>query len=305
MATINPKTTFKGIISALVTPFTKEGKVDVAALKKITEFEITEVGVDGLYICGSTGEAFLMDYEERRLVFETVAAVRAKSKKEKSVTLIAHIGGLNCFEIAKLAKDVKGFGYDGISAVTPYYYPYTFAAVKGYYEYVAQHAQLPLFIYYLPALTSVNVNVDNFQELLDIKGVVGVKFSSPDLFLLETLISRNKQKVFLFGVDEHLMAATTLGIDGAIGSTYNLLGKMAKEIFALTKKDEIAKARALTKKYNLYLRDMLPNGIYQTLKQATAYAAGAGDTYCRPPMGEVTKAAREAAKALAKAAAAK
>lgn len=289
---------FKGIYSALVTPFDKEGKINTKQLEKFVEFEITKIKVDGLYICGSTAEAFLLDYEERSHIMKVVADV--KKKLNSNISLIAQVGGLNVFDMEKLIKDAKKFGYDGISAVTPFYYGYKFEDIKKYYEFATSISDLPLLIYYLPALTAINISFDNFIQLLEMKNVVGAKYSSPDLFMLERLISAKPDKVFLFGVDEFLMAATTLGIDGGIGSTYNLMGHMAKDIFKLTKENKIEEARKLTTKYNVYLKEMLDSGIYQTLKQAVSYASNSGDTYCRMPMRQVNENASKVAKELVK-----
>ena len=242
------KKEFSGIFSALVTPFTKDGKVNVEQLRKIIKFEIEKLKLDGLYICGSTGEAFLLGYEERSLIMKTVSEV--KKELNSNIKLIGQVGSLDVFEMKKLILDAKEFGYDGISAVTPFYYGYKFEDLKKYYEFATSITDLPLFIYYLPALTSINISLDNFIELLKIKNVAGAKYSSPDLFLLEQLITKNPDKIFLFGVDEFLMAATTLGIDGAIGSTYNLLGLDAKKIFKLTQENKIEEARKLTAEYN-------------------------------------------------------
>ncbi|MDE5949706.1 MAG: N-acetylneuraminate lyase [Malacoplasma sp.] len=283
---------FKGIFSALITPFDKNGKVNVEQLEKIVEFEVSKLNIDGLYVCGSTGEAFLMGYEERSLVMKVVANV-VKNKLKANTQLVAQIGGLNIFEIEKLAKDAKEFGYHGISAVTPFYYGFGFADIKKYYELITSFTDLPLLIYYLPALTAVNISLDNFVELLQMKNVAGAKYSSPDLFMLERLIAKCPDKTFLFGVDEFLMAATTLGIDGAIGSTYNLMGMAAKNIFALAKNKELDKAKVLTTKYNKILKDMLDGGIYQTLKQSVAIASGVqGEIYCRTPMRQIDEKAK-------------
>lgn len=278
---------FKGIFPALITPFDKNGKVNVEQLKKIVKFEVQTLKIDGLYVCGSTGEAFFLDYEERSLIMKVVADV-VKNELKSDVQLIAQIGGLNIFDIEKLARDAKIYGYDGISAVTPFYYPFKFDDIKKYYELVASFTDLPLLIYYLPALTAVNINLENFIELLKIKNVIGSKYSSPDLFMLERLISKCPDKTFLFGVDEFLMASTTLGIDGAIGSTYNLLGHAAKKIFSLTQNNQIEQAKSLTSKYNKILKEMLDGGIYQTLKQSVAYAVGLkDDIYCRTPLSQI------------------
>lgn len=146
---------------------------------------------------------------------------------------------------------------------------------------------LPFLIYYLPSLTNLNIKFEDFNQLFQIKNVVGVKYSHTDLYILERLINKNPDKVFLFGVDELLMSATVLGIDGAIGSTYNLYGTQAQKIFQLTKENKLTEARELTKEYNHYLKMMLDNGVYQIIKQAVALQCGFQEIYCRMPLKQI------------------
>lgn len=287
----------KGIFPALVTPFTKDGIIDTNQLEKIVEFEVTKLDIDGLYVCGSTGEAFLLDFNERKLILETVSKV-VKNKLKSNIKLIAQVGGLNVFEMIKLAKIAEECGYDAISAVTPFYYGFKFDDIKNYYQFLIDNSNLPIIIYYLPALTSINISMNDFIELLGMKNVIGVKYSSPDLFMLERLIQAKPDSTFLFGVDEFLMSASTLGIDGAIGSTFNIMGHLAKKIFLSTKSSNVFEAKNLTQKYNTYLKHILDNGVYQVIKQSVAYASGAGETYCRMPMKQICDKSRISSKEL-------
>lgn len=287
----------KGIIPALVTPFDQNGKIDINQLEKIIEFQVTQLDIDGLYVCGSTGEAFLLDYDERKLILETTYKV-VKEKLKSDIKLIAQVGGLNVYEMIKLAKVAEDCKYDAISAVTPYYYGFKFDDIKNYYQFLIDNSNLPIIIYYLPALTAINISMNDFVELLNMKNVIGVKYSSPDLFMLERLINIKPDSTFLFGVDEFLMAATTLGIDGAIGSTFNIMGHMAKKIFVSSKTSNIFDAKIYTQKYNTWLKFILDNGVYQTVKQSVAYASGAGETYCRLPIKQIDDKSRIASKEL-------
>lgn len=287
----------KGIIPALVTPFDQNGKIDINQLEKIIEFQVTQLDIDGLYVCGSTGEAFLLDYDERKLILETTYKV-VKEKLKSDIKLIAQVGGLNVYEMIKLAKIAEDCKYDAISAVTPYYYGFKFDDIKNYYQFLIDNSNLPIIIYYLPALTAINISMNDFVELLNMKNVIGVKYSSPDLFMLERLINIKPDSTFLFGVDEFLMAATTLGIDGAIGSTFNIMGHMAKKIFVSSKTSNIFDAKIYTQKYNTWLKFILDNGVYQTVKQSVAYASGAGETYCRLPIKQIDDKSRIASKEL-------
>ena len=96
------KTKYTGIFTALLTPFDKEGKVNHNTLEKLVKFNV-EKGVKGFYVCGSTGEAFLLSADERKAIMETVKAAAPDS------TLIAHIGTLNQNDAIALGKHANSF----------------------------------------------------------------------------------------------------------------------------------------------------------------------------------------------------
>src|SRR5690625_5265217 len=89
----------KGIITALLTPFNKDGTLNEKGLREVVRHNIDQMNVDGLYVGGSTGESFLMDEDTRRDVLKIV-----KDEARKDVTLIAQIGSLNIEEVIRLAK---------------------------------------------------------------------------------------------------------------------------------------------------------------------------------------------------------
>ena len=110
-------TNLRGVMAALLTPFDQQQALDKASLRRLVQFNIQQ-GIDGLYVGGSTGEAFVQSLSEREQVLEIVAE-EAKGK----IKLIAHVGCVSTAESQQLAASAKRYGFDAVSAVTPFYYP--------------------------------------------------------------------------------------------------------------------------------------------------------------------------------------
>lgn len=272
----------KGIHSALLISINEDGTLNEEGLREIVRHNIDSMKVDGLYVGGSTGENFIIDTEMKKRIFEVV-----KDEVAGAVKLIAQVGGTNVYEAIELAKFTTDLNYDAISAVTPFYYPYSFEEIKEYYKMIAESVDNRLIIYSIPALTGVNISVENFKELFEIDNIIGVKFTAADFFLLERLRKACPNELILSGFDEMLLPAVVSGVDGTIGSTYNINGIKAREIFEKTKNNDIDKARALQHETNDLIEAILNNGLYPTIKELLKlYGANAG--FSRKPMASAT-----------------
>ena len=119
---------FKGLYAALLVPFDEQGQVLEEGLKQIARNVIETEGMDGLYVNGSSGENFLISKEQKKQIFKI-----AKEAVSDDVKLIAQIGALDMNEAIELGKYATELGYDAISAVTPFYYPFSFEEIKEYY----------------------------------------------------------------------------------------------------------------------------------------------------------------------------
>ena len=111
----------KGIYSALLVSFDKEGNINEKGLRQIIRHNIDKNKVDGLYVGGSTGENFMLSTEEKKEIFRI-----AKDEAKDAVKLIAQVGSINVKESVELAKYATELGYDSLSAVTPFYYKFDF-----------------------------------------------------------------------------------------------------------------------------------------------------------------------------------
>ncbi|UBV35120.1 N-acetylneuraminate lyase [Staphylococcus xylosus] len=253
---------FKGLYAALLVPFDEHGEVKEDGLKQIAKNAIETEGLDGLYVNGSSGENFLLSKEQKKQVFKV-----AKEAVNDDVTMIAQVGSLDLNEAIELGKYATELGYDAISAVTPFYYPFTFEEIKDYYFELIEATQNNLIIYAIPDLTGVNISIEQFAKLFNHEQVIGVKYTAPNFFLLERIRKAFPDKLILSGFDEMLVQAAISGVDGAIGSTYNVNGKRARQIFEKAQSGQIDEAYQIQHDTNDIIETVLSMGIYSTLKE--------------------------------------
>ncbi|KJU73078.1 N-acetylneuraminate lyase [Clostridium baratii] len=284
----------RGIYSALLVSFDKEGNINEKGLREIIRHNIDKCKVDGLYVGGSTGENFMLSTDEKKKIFD-IAIDEAKGE----VKLIAQVGSINLKEAVELAKYVTDLGYNAISAVTPFYYKFDFEEIKNYYETIVNSVDNKLIIYSIPFLTGVNMSLEQFAELFKNEKIIGVKFTAADFYLLERIRKAFKDKLIFAGFDEMLLPAAVLGIDGAIGSTFNINGIRARKILESAQNGDIKTALDIQHITNDLITDILNNGIYQTIKLVLE-EQGVNAGYCRKPLKEPTKEMIEKAKEINK-----
>ena len=268
----------KGIYSALLIPFDEKGEVKEDGLRQVIEHNLNVCGVDGLYVNGSSGENFLLNTAQKKQIFKFVKELVGDRAK-----LIAQVGSLDLNEAVELAKYATELGYDSLSAVTPFYYPLSFKEIKDYYETIINATDNSMILYYIPFLTGVKISLDQFAELLDNEKVIGVKYTAADFYQLERFRRRFPDKLIWSGFDEMLVQAAITGVDGAIGSTYNVNGKTSKKIFELAKEGKVEEAYELQHKANDVIEKVLELGLYQTLKEILK-VKGIDAGYCKKPM---------------------
>ena len=251
---------FKGIFTALLTPFDKENKINEKALETLVKHNLS-MGVKGFYVCGSTGEAFLLSTDERKQVMEIVKDCA------KDATLIAHIGSVNEAEATELAKCAEKLGYDAISSVAPFYYKFSFEEIKGYYNRLADSVNLPMLVYHFPAFSGVNMGVGEISQFLENDKFMGIKFTSNDFFTLEQVKSKFPQKIVYNGFDEMFLSGLSMGADGGIGSTYNFMADKFVKIQKLFSENRIAEAQEVQREANRIITLLCRFGVMQAEKE--------------------------------------
>jgi N-acetylneuraminate lyase len=266
---------FKGVIPALVTPFTLEGELDTGRLRGITRMLMAR-GVDGFYLTGSTGEGLMMSGEERMCVVETVVEEVAGA-----LPVMVHVGAISTHQTVALARHAEAAGADAISSVPPIYWPFTPEQIGNYYADVTAATGLPMVIYNI-ALAGA-LGFETLARLARIEGVEGIKYTAPT----HHEIMRLKQEVgpefrIFSGADEMAMSGLAFGADGLIGSFYNILPELYADLVRAMAEGRVADAAALQEKANTVIFFTIAQYPMSAVKRVMAWQ-GADGGYCRKP----------------------
>ena len=233
---------FEGVIPALVTPFDrKTEEIDYAALAGITDRLIRQ-GIGGLFVCGSTGEWWAMNAEERMKVVETTLDAAAGRTK-----IMVHVGANSTREAIALARHAEKAGAQAISLLPPVGRPYPPAQVWEHFRAVGASCSLPLYLYHLPQVYGDLITIDTFVEAMDTMPTLrGAKFSSYRIDdLIHLKIKAQGRLNILSGCAEQLLSATVNGAEGSICSWYNFIPRLGNRIIELARQNRIAEASAL------------------------------------------------------------
>ena len=230
----------KGTGVALITPFTKKGKVDFIGLEAMVNHVIADgKGVDYIVALGTTGETATLDWQERMDVFVCIT-----EKNKKRVPLVAGFGGN---DTAKLIQEIKAFnvkGYDAILSASPYYNKPTQEGIYQHYKAVCSETNLPVITYNVPGRTASNITAATCIRLAkDIKNIVAVKEASGDLIQCMEIV-RDKPKDFLVisGEDALTLPMISFGMDGVISVAANVWPVEFSRMVKLAMKGDFVKA---------------------------------------------------------------
>ena len=276
---------YKGIFTALLTPFDKNNRINEKELEKLVAFNLKK-GVKGFYVGGSTAEAFLLSTDERKQIMDVIKS------SAPDATLIAHIGSIHEGEATELALHAKKTGYDVISSVAPFYYKFTFEEIKNYYFRLAEAAELPMLIYHFPAFSGVNMGINEMGQFLKDGRFLGIKYTSNDFFTLEQCKSNFPNKIIYNGFDEMFLSGLSMGADGGIGSTYNFMADKFVKIKELFEAGKIHEAQEIQKEANKIITVLCKIGVMQAEKEVLNQL-GFDFGVCRHPFGEPSSEQKE------------
>lgn len=252
---INNLKDMKGIIPALITPYTHEGSISEPVTRQLVKHLLSK-GIVGLYLCGSTGEGFLQNTEERKYLLEIVL-----DEVQDKVPVISHVGAMDTATCVDLTIHAEKVGASAVSAVTPFYYKHSLEQIKQHYIDIVRAADIPLIIYHFPNLTGATTPIEFYHDLSEVDGIIGLKFSSRDVFQMQQLIGICDDEFLVYnGPDEICIAGLTMGACGAIGSTYNIMPEMFVKLYHEFMNGNIPKARELQYKANKVIHEMSKYG---------------------------------------------
>ena len=278
---------FKGIIPALITPFDERHEVNYTSLRRLVN-RLIDQGVGGFYVCGSTGECFLMDDDERKQIVEVVT-----EEVHGRVGVVVHVGSINVRKAVEYARHAQSCGADGVSSVPPFYFKFKLPEIANYYGAISDAVDVPLIIYNIPSLSGVALTADDIPVIRNKANVMGIKYTSYDLYELEKIKRKIPDLKLYYGHDEMFCSALPIGLTGAIGSTYNVMAKKFISIQNAFEKGNTEEAFRLQAEANTVLDAMLKGDVKAGAKYMLSKAGvPCGDM--RPPFLPLSEAEKSA-----------
>ncbi len=237
------QTVFRGAATALITPFNKDG-VDYPALGRLIDWQIAE-GIDGLVICGTTGEgATLSDAEHRQVL--RYALERAAGR----VPMIAGTGSNDTSYAIELTRFACELGYDAVLVVTPYYNKATQKGLVEVYTAIADASTKPVILYNVPSRTGIGFEPSTYAALADHPNIVAIKEANGNISkIVETAALVGDRLDIYSGNDDQIVPILACGGIGVISVLSNVLpaetSLMCKKFFD----GDVAGSMALQAKY--------------------------------------------------------
>jgi 4-hydroxy-tetrahydrodipicolinate synthase len=198
---------FTGLGTALITPFTRTGAVDEAAVRRLASRQ-ADAGVHFLCPCGTTGEAPTLSAEEKRRVIEIVA-----DEVDGRAMVLAGAGGYDTREVVHAVKAAEEAGAHGILSVAPYYNKPTQEGLYQHYRTIAEGTKLPIVLYNVPGRTGINIEPATLVRLARIPNIVGVKEASGNMMQMNEIV-RQVPPEFLVLSGDDVMALPLMAIGG-------------------------------------------------------------------------------------------
>lgn len=217
----------KGVIPPVVTPLTKEEKVNEKALRKLINYLIDN-GVHGLFPIGTTGEFYALSDDEYRLILEVTM-----DETKGRVPVYAGVNHITTRGAVRLAEIAESVGADAISVLTPMFISPNQDQLYLHYKNIAQSTGLPIIMYNNRPKTGVHIEPATVERLADIDNIVGIKDSTGDLTVTEEYLRLTKGKDFnvLMGRDTLIYGALCYGASGAIASCANVAPRLVADIY--------------------------------------------------------------------------
>ncbi|MCX6632585.1 MAG: dihydrodipicolinate synthase family protein, partial [Candidatus Solibacter sp.] len=235
----------RGILPAVVTPFDADEQFAPEPFEALLE-SVYAAGVDGVYVCGGTGEGLLQTVAQRKRVAEA-----AVNNSPKGKLVIVHVGSHRTGDAVELAQHAGKLGASAVSALPPLG-NYSFPEVRTDYEAGASAAEVPLLVYFFPGSYPGVQTLDQVLELCRIPNVAGLKYTDFDLYRLRSI--KQSGAVVFNGYDEVLAPGLLMGADGGIGTFYNVIPELFVDLYQRARGGDWEGARAVQDGINTIIR---------------------------------------------------
>lgn len=275
---------FKGAASALITPMNSDASVNFPRLEQLVEEQIAG-GIDGLVICGTTGEKSTLRYDEHVKVIETAAKVCGGR-----VPIIAGTGSNDTVYSVELCNDARDAGADAFLMVTPYYNKTSQTGLVAHYNYIADRVDRPIILYNVPSRTGMNIQPETYKELSRHPNIVATKEASGDLSLVAKIRYLCGDDLAVYsGNDDQTLPILSLGGIGVISVFSNFAPKQMHDLCEAYFSGDTKKAEEMQVKYtglmNALFCDVNPAPVKEAMNML-----GLDVGPCRLPLYELSEA---------------
>ncbi|MEH1013789.1 4-hydroxy-tetrahydrodipicolinate synthase [Micromonospora sp. CPCC 206060] len=244
---------FGRLLTAMVTPFTPDGSLDLDGAARLAGHLVDEQGNDALVVNGTTGESpTTTDSEKDRLIRAVVEAVGDRAQ------VVAGVGTNDTRHTIELAVAAEKAGATGLLVVTPYYNKPPQAGLVRHFTAVADAVGLPVMLYDIPHRAGVPIDTETFVRLAEHERIVAVKDAKGDMVASSWVTSRT-DLAFYSGEDALTLPALAIGAVGVVGTSTHFTGALTKQMITAYETGDTGTALALH-------RRLLPlfTGIFRT-----------------------------------------
>ncbi|MET8908452.1 4-hydroxy-tetrahydrodipicolinate synthase [Micromonospora sp. NPDC004551] len=248
-----PSRPFGRLITAMVTPFTADGSLDLDGAARLATHLVDEQGNDALVLNGTTGESpTTTDAEKEALIRAVAEAVGDRAR------IVAGVGTNDTRHTVELAAQAEKAGAHGLLVVTPYYNKPPQAGLLRHFTAVADASGLPIMVYDIPHRTGTAIATDTLVKLAEHGRIVAVKDAKGDLTATSWVLARS-DLAFYSGEDALTLPALAVGSVGVVGTSTHFTGMQTKQMIEAYEAGDTAAALALH-------RRLLPlfTGIFRT-----------------------------------------
>ena len=272
------------LMTAIITPFNKEGKVDYPGLKELTE-HLINTGSNGFVIGGTTGETATMTHDEKIELYTKFAQIIAGR-----VPVIAGTGSNNTAQTVAFTQEVGQIpGIDMALVVAPYYNKPNQRGITAHFETVAANSPVPIIIYNIPGRTGIKISKETLVSLSHNPKIAGVK-QCTDLEDLEYIVEHAASDFLVYtGEDLQSLTAKVLGAKGVISVASHVYGSTMREMYDDLDQGKVAAAgklqRQLMPKMQALFMYPSPSPVKAVLNAQGLPAGG-----CRLPIVDLNEA---------------
>ncbi|MCL7746521.1 4-hydroxy-tetrahydrodipicolinate synthase [Halalkalibacter alkaliphilus] len=228
---------FGHIVTAMVTPFTQKGLIDVERTKELIDYLIAH-GSDALVVAGTTGESPTLSTDEKLELFNVCV-----KHANKRIPIIAGTGSNNTQASIELTKKAQDLGVDGIMLVAPYYNKPSQEGMYVHFKKIAESTDLPIMLYNVPGRTGVQIEAETTIALSKIPNVVSVKEASGDLEQMAAILTAVDENFTLYtGDDANTLPALAIGAHGVVSVAAHVIGSEMREMITNFKAGNVEKA---------------------------------------------------------------